>query len=59
MASQSVDRHSKNTDWTGPKICANWHCGSASQHFPKANWYYWSAVPNKNEILKAKLPELL
>ena len=59
MASQSADRHSKSADWTGPKTCPKWHCGSASQHFPKANQCYWSSTPNKKEILKAKLPEFL
>ena len=59
MASQLANRHSKSADWAGPKTCANWHCESASQHFPKANWYYCRADPNKNEILKAKLPEFL
>ena len=37
MANQSANRHSKSADWAGPKTCANWHCESASQHFPKAN----------------------
>ena len=54
MVSQSTDWHSTSANWAGPKTCVIRHCGNASQHFPSANWNYWSVDPSKKEILESR-----